>query len=139
MWSSRPAAVSARRAKAISASARSTAAPTPRRSRAGCRNLNGKIVRSAIRRGLLLVAATPRRRKCWRRLVACWATPAWAGRKDAPRAAHSPFGDEASPLLFAAARGAVHKRVSQADLISKPLRGKLVADLDSLIKGGGQK
>src|ERR1017187_8407953 len=47
------------------------------------------IVRSAIGRELLLVAATPRRRKCWRRLVACWATPAWAGRKDASRAAHS--------------------------------------------------
>ena len=38
MWSSRPAAVSARRAKAISASAPSTAAPTRRKSRAVCRN-----------------------------------------------------------------------------------------------------
>ena len=37
-WSSRPAADSARRAKAISASAPSTAAPMPRKSRAGCGN-----------------------------------------------------------------------------------------------------
>ena len=38
MWSSRPAAVLARKARAISASAPSTAAPTRRKSRAGCRN-----------------------------------------------------------------------------------------------------